>query len=96
VIIDLGISLFPSKYKFGHARNTEAYAMRDWSLEASSDKKNWVRLKEHKNDNTLQKSFQVAEWSLPAPSTAFRYFRLSSLTYMHIYHFDVFGKEKTE
>eukprot|EP01127_Copromyxa_protea_P022100 TRINITY_DN7792_c0_g1_i1.p1 TRINITY_DN7792_c0_g1~~TRINITY_DN7792_c0_g1_i1.p1 ORF type:complete len:524 (-),score=86.37 TRINITY_DN7792_c0_g1_i1:64-1635(-) len=94
VIIDIGFPIFPTKYKFGHARQTTEFLMRNWALEASTDEKNWIRLKEHTNDQTLKNPYQVAEWELGPARIAFRYFKVTSLTYIHMYHFDIYGKRK--
>lgn len=50
-----------------------------WTLQGSSDGKNWTNLRVHESDQTLSKPGQFASWSVTGPNALipFRYFRVT-------------------
>jgi len=71
---------------------------RTWNLEGSENNTDWIILKEHKNDPTMQGAtvymFNLSNWT-----EAFRYFRLhltgpdsSGTNYVGISSFELFGR----
>ncbi len=51
-------------------------ALRNWVLEGSRDSKVWHILRNHVNDETLDKGYAAATWKIDDVNTAYRYLRV--------------------
>jgi len=65
-MIDFGKSgrVRPSKYSLRHGCPNNGWALRSWRLEASIDGQNWVVLRTHQNDCSLDAAFGNATWAV--------------------------------
>jgi hypothetical protein len=78
VAINLGSSrsLIAKAYSLRHGSSSKADALRHWTLQGSTDAKNWTVLRRHQDDNSLNGPFAFAAWNIDASTTAYRYFRV--------------------
>lgn len=58
-----------------------AHYLRNWKLEGSLDGKNWICLKEHINDSSLNSPLSTESWKISPPQKEneklfFKYFRI--------------------
>lgn len=69
--------LIPTHYTLRHGGNSKMECLRNWSLQASNDEKNWVDISRHQNDTNLNNAFSTYTWKInmdnPRP---FRHFRI--------------------
>jgi hypothetical protein len=71
-----GASVCPNYYSMAHRAGFDGYYLRDWQLQASNDAQQWVVLREHKADESLNKKSLVAAWPLEGATTGYRYFQV--------------------
>ena len=69
-------SLIPNYYSLRHGGNSKVDALRNWTLQASNDGKNWVVLKRHVNDTSLNGPFAIASWPITDCKQNYSYFRV--------------------
>jgi len=90
--LDLGPNrtVVPTAYTLRHGMNFKADSLRTWELQGSSNGENWVCLRRHTNDTSLNSRYALTTWkiqnnsglgstsnpSLSPKQTAFRYFRI--------------------
>eukprot|EP01120_Amphizonella_sp_Union-15-10_P010313 TRINITY_DN4110_c0_g1_i1.p1 TRINITY_DN4110_c0_g1~~TRINITY_DN4110_c0_g1_i1.p1 ORF type:complete len:282 (+),score=26.06 TRINITY_DN4110_c0_g1_i1:162-1007(+) len=96
--IDLRRLILPSAYSLRHGGNWKADAIRTWDLQGSVDGVNWVTLRRHTNDSSLNSPFAVHSWTLPETKEAYRHFRIfqtgrnsSNRNFLVISGFEFFG-----
>lgn len=65
--IDLGVWIVPTHYTLRHARGYGRSALRNWQFQVSKDGINWVTLKTHKDDTSLNEPGSTATWPLTPP-----------------------------
>ena len=51
--IDLGLRVVPTAYTLRHSRGYGRSALRNWSFQVSKDGKDWLTLRTHTNDTSL-------------------------------------------
>lgn len=96
--LDLGKErlLACSFYTLAHD-GSESNFLRNWCLEGSKDGAEWVLLKEHRSDKTLQSPMQKATWRIedPASQEFYRHFRILArppCKKMNLGHFEFYGR----
>eukprot|EP00457_Paulinella_chromatophora_P000316 gb/GEZN01000316.1/.p1 GENE.gb/GEZN01000316.1/~~gb/GEZN01000316.1/.p1 ORF type:complete len:1660 (-),score=215.21 gb/GEZN01000316.1/:6-4985(-) len=72
----LSLRLSPSHYTLMHYATWDMEALRNWRFEASNDGRQWYILRQHTNDQGLNKKGATHTWQLPKTSQSFRLFRL--------------------
>lgn len=63
-------------YSLRHGGNYRADSLRTWDFQGSNDGSNWVLLRRHTNDDSLDGAFCVGSWEVPHCDEAYRYFRI--------------------
>ena len=81
VTVDLGTSfrMEVEAYTMRHGRFDDNYAPRNWRLEASNNGRQWIVLREHVQDMSLDQGFGFATWATDSETAAglsFRHFRI--------------------
>ena len=51
--VDLGLRVVPTAYTLRHSRGYGRSALRNWSFQVSKDGKDWITLRTHTNDTSL-------------------------------------------
>ena len=64
-------------YTLRHGGRTKADALRNWDIQGSLDKNEWITLSRHTNDNSINEGFAVQSWKTNVPTHfTFRFFRV--------------------
>ncbi|KMS93688.1 hypothetical protein BVRB_028960, partial [Beta vulgaris subsp. vulgaris] len=66
----------PNKYTIRHYSSWDTEALRSWRFQGSTDGSDWVILREHVDDTSLNKKGQAHSWDLPGITQFFRHFRI--------------------
>jgi len=72
----LKIQIRPISYSLRHDGVNNAHFLRKWVLEGSNDAIEWIPLRTHDNDTSINSANQWASWSVDNVGSAFRYFRI--------------------
>lgn len=65
--LDLGVWMLPNAYTLRHAKGYSKSALRNWNFELSKDGTEWVTIREHRNDASLQDAGSTHTWTLSLP-----------------------------
>eukprot|EP01113_Clastostelium_recurvatum_P049604 TRINITY_DN9217_c0_g1_i3.p1 TRINITY_DN9217_c0_g1~~TRINITY_DN9217_c0_g1_i3.p1 ORF type:complete len:565 (-),score=134.25 TRINITY_DN9217_c0_g1_i3:31-1695(-) len=77
ISINLGSrTLLPNHYTLRHGGNSKADALRNWTLQGSTDAVNWTVLVRHANDTSLNGNFAACSWPIPHCPQPYRHFRV--------------------
>jgi len=68
--------IVPRMYSLRHYASYDTEALRNWNLEASNDGTNWICLRTHKDDSSLEKKGQFASWEISNVNESFSQFRV--------------------
>jgi hypothetical protein len=91
----------PTHYSLRHYSTWDTEALRNWVLEGSNDRVEWVTLREHKADASLNKKGATKTWalSLPAADEAYQFFRVRQVglnsnnhNYLALSGFELYGE----
>jgi hypothetical protein len=93
------VLIMPTKYSIRHTDSRDTECLRNWKLEASKDNVNWVLLKEHKDDQTINGKSSTGSWDIIDPKKEFyRYFKVeqtgqnsANSTYMNLAGMEFYG-----
>ena len=98
--LDLGAAnaICPTDYSLrARGDNTGNYP-RNWELQGSTDNANWVTLRAHVNDSSLNALGARASWPVPNSKSSYRFLRLvltgvdsSNAHYLLVSGFEVYG-----
>ena len=66
----------PTRYTLRHYTSHDNYALRKWRLEGSKDKVEWICIKEHVDDDSLNEKDKTQTWDIPDCNEYFKYFRV--------------------
>eukprot|EP00494_Astrolonche_serrata_P030528 UN30796 len=99
-IVDLmEMQVQPTHYQLRHYRSWDTEALRSWVFEGSTDGTHWDSLREHKNDQTLNKAGQVGTWEIPDITKSYSKFRIlmtdlnsNRQSYLALSGFEVYGR----
>ena len=71
-------SIAPTHYSLRHYSSWDTEALRTWTFEASVDGQNWIILRSHIDDTSLNAKGATHTWNLPGSATPvfYRYFRV--------------------
>lgn len=69
-------SIKPTHYLLRHYISWNTEALRNWRFEASTNGVDWVALRVHNDDSSLEKIGQWHIWDLPNVNDYYSYFRI--------------------
>eukprot|EP01084_Bolivina_argentea_P002828 5246_1 len=80
-IIDFeaNVKIKPTKYTLRHDKYL-GNCLRNWQFSGSNDGKNWNVLKQHHNDNSLNKVFESDTWNVNGCNECYQMFRIYMTT----------------
>ncbi|KMS93883.1 hypothetical protein BVRB_026960, partial [Beta vulgaris subsp. vulgaris] len=76
VIDFLEHSIIPTHYTLRHYSSWDTEALRFWNLEGSNDGHNWVTLRSHSNDRSLNTRGATHTWDIPNITESYSHFRI--------------------
>lgn len=94
-------SIAPTHYTLRHYNSWDTEALRTWTFEASVDGQNWVILRSHLDDTSLNAKGATHTWNVPSESTPtyYRYFRIlqrglnsNRHHYLALSGFEIYGR----
>lgn len=71
-----GLWVLPSRYSLRHGFSSSSHALRSWDLLGSVDGIEWVVLRRHADDHSLDGRFAEATWALGAVGRPVRWFKV--------------------
>jgi hypothetical protein len=94
-------SIMPTKYTLRHTNSRDAECLRNWKLQASSNGVEWVDLRNHVNDISLNGKASSHSWDIDQQDEYYNWFRVvqtgnnsSSNTYLSMAGFELYGMVK--
>jgi hypothetical protein len=94
-------SIAPTHYTLRHYNSWDTEALRTWTFEASVDGQNWVILRSHLDDTSLNAKGATHTWNLTSENTPtyYRYFRIlqrglnsNRHHYLALSGFEIYGR----
>ena len=70
------IKIKPNKYTLRHYTSCDVHALRHWKLEGSENGQQWITLRTHRNDASLDKKDATHTWNIDNCNQFFTYFRI--------------------
>jgi len=91
-------SLIPKYYTLRHGGSSRADSLRNWTLQASNDAKNWDVLRRHVGDISLNGVYASCSWPIEGVRKAYRHFRVlqtgknsSNHNFLSLSGFELYG-----
>jgi hypothetical protein len=91
--------IVPSKYTLRHYSSYDTEALRNWNLEGSTDGTNWVCLRAHRDDLSLQKKGQAITFEIQNCTESYSKFRIfmtgknsNDHWYLSLSGFELYGR----
>ena len=76
VVVQLPVPVVVNRYTLRHGLNATNQILRSWNLEGSMDGTEWVVLRRHENDTSLNGALATASWDANPDGLAFSHFRI--------------------
>lgn len=70
------IRIKPTQYTMMHDWFNSDYALRSWLFQGSNDNENWITLKRHENDHSLNRGGATKTWNIDNCNEYYRYFKI--------------------
>lgn len=78
VAVQLPMPMVLHRYTLRHGYDGASFSLRSWNLEGSNDGTEWVVLRQHVGDTSLNGAYATASWDANPDRLAFSHFRILS------------------
>eukprot|EP00730_Choanoeca_flexa_P004372 TRINITY_DN11674_c6_g1_i3.p1 TRINITY_DN11674_c6_g1~~TRINITY_DN11674_c6_g1_i3.p1 ORF type:complete len:1693 (+),score=518.61 TRINITY_DN11674_c6_g1_i3:500-5080(+) len=99
--VDLGVKVKLTHYTLRHARGYHQSGLRNWDFQVSNNGKDWVTIREHRDDDSLNEPGDTHTWTLSVPEAKpYRHIRVimtgpnasGNYHYLSCSGFEVYGE----